>query len=366
MGLQVRNIDTLLSDVLGGARLTEEEAEYLLSLRGSDIWKVTAAADTLRERRCGDIVTYVRNMNIHVTNICKNRCGLCAFGRKASDPDAFCFSGEEFNERVRAARQEKVSEVCYLSGIHPSFTLETYENIIRTFHAEIPGIHVHGCSPDEILFAAERSGVTTKEALQRLKDAGLNTVQGTAAEILDDGVRKIICEKKLSTAEWCRIMREAAELGFKGTATMMYGSVESNAHRAHHLQIIRDMQDDTGMFTEMDSMAFLHKNTPLAKAGLVSHDSFGREDILVTAVSRLFLDNIRNIQIPWTKMGKKMAGLCLCTGGNDLGGTMFSDPLSRTAGADEEADYFSPEDMAVMCQDLGRTLRERDTLYNLR
>ncbi|MCQ2376974.1 MAG: 5-amino-6-(D-ribitylamino)uracil--L-tyrosine 4-hydroxyphenyl transferase CofH [Methanocorpusculum sp.] len=365
MTADAKKTDTILSDVLGGARMTEEEAEYLLSLRGADIWKTAAAADTHREKKCGDAVTYVRNMNIHVTNICKNRCGLCAFGRRESDADAFFYDGEVLRERVQKARNEHVSEVCYLSGIHPSFTIESYENIIRMFHEEIPGIHIHGCSPDEILFAAERSGISTKEALIRLKAAGLNSVQGTAAEILDDSVRRVICEKKLSTADWCRIIREAASLGFRSTATIMYGSIETNAQRARHLGIIRGLQDETGVFTEMVPLAFLHKNTPLAKEGLVNHGSFGREDLLMTAVLRLFLDNIDNIQVPWTKIGKKMAAVCLCAGGNDLGGTMFSDPLSRTAGADEEADFFSPEDMDLMCRDLGRKFCERDTLYRL-
>ena len=359
------NTDDILSRVLHDKRMTEAEAEFLLSLTSADIWKVAAAADKVREEKCGDTVTYVRNMNIHLTNICKNRCGLCAFGRKAADADAYCFSPEEFREHVRAARNEKVSEICYLAGIHPAFTIESYEQIIRAFHEEIPGIHVHGCSPDEILFAAERSGISTKEALQRLKDAGLNSVQGTAAEILDDDVRKVICEKKLSAAEWIRIITEAASLGFKATSTIMYGSVETNRHRAHHLGILRGLQDETQVFTELVPLAFLHKNTPLAKAGLVSHGSFGREDLLMTAVSRLFLDNISNIQVPWTKIGKKMTELCLCAGGNDLGGTMYTDSLSRTAGADEEADFFSPDEMALVCNDLGRTLRERDTLYHL-
>ena len=327
MTADAKKTDTILSDVLGGARMTEEEAEYLLNLRGADIWKAAAAADTLREKKCGDAVTYVRNMNIHVTNICKNRCGLCAFGKKESDADAFFYDGEVLRERVQKARNEHVSEVCYLSGIHPSFTIESYENIIRMFHEEIPGIHIHGCSPDEILFAAERSGISTKEALIRLKAAGLNSVQGTAAEILDDSVRRVICEKKLSTADWCRIIREAASLGFRSTATIMYGSIETNAQRARHLGIIRGLQDETGVFTEMVPLAFLHKNTPLAKEGLVNHGSFGREDLLMTAVLRLFLDNIDNIQVPWTKIGEDGSCMPLCGWKRPRGNDVFRPSL---------------------------------------
>jgi len=359
------NITTILENVLGGARLTGEDAAFLLKVNNRDIWKVAEAADILRERKKGDVVTYVRNMNIHMTNICKNRCGLCAFGRKASDPEAFCFTDEEFREHTRDALAKNVTEVCYLSGIHPDFTLDNYEKMIRTFHEVIPGVHVHGCSPDEILYAAKRSGITTKEALIRLKDAGLGSVQGTAAEILVDSVRKIICEKKLSTSEWVRIIKEASDIGLKATSTIMYGSVETPEDKARHLSILRDMQDECNVFTELVPLSFLHKNTPLERAGLVTHDATGREDVLLVAVSRLFLDNIENIQVPWSKIGQKMTQLCLMAGGNDVGGTMFVDSLSRTAGAGEEADYFSPEDMGRMCGDIGRTLRQRDTLYHL-
>ena len=359
------NVNIILNDVLGGSRLSEEEAAFLFNVNSRDVWKIAEAADIIRERKKGDVVTYVRNMNIHMTNICKNRCGLCAFGRKATDPDAFCFSDDEFREHTKDALAKNVTEVCYLSGIHPEFTLDNYEKMIKIFHEIIPGVHVHGCSPDEIIFAAKRSGISTKEALIKLKEAGLGSVQGTAAEILVDRVRKIICQKKLSTSEWVRIIKEASEVGFRATSTIMYGSVETMEERARHLSILRDIQDECHVFTELVPLAFLHKNTPLEKAGLVTHGSTGKEDILLIAVSRLFLDNFDNIQVPWSKVGQKMTQLCLMAGGNDVGGTMFADALSRTAGAGEEADYFSPEEMGRMCEDIGRTLHQRDTLYNL-
>ena len=359
------NVSEILSNTLGGSRMTEDEASFLLSVRGRDVWKIAEAADIVREQKNGDLVTYVRNMNIHLTNICKNRCGLCAFGRREDEEGAYFYSPEEFRVRCREALEKNVTEVCYLAGIHPDFNLDSYADIIRTFHEEIPGIHVHGCSPDEILYAAQRSGVSTLEALKTLRDAGLNSVQGTAAEILVDRVRKIICNKKLPTEEWCRIIREAASVGFRATSTIMYGSVETNAERARHLNILREIQDDCGVFTELVPLAFLHKNTPLGNSGRVKHDAFGTEDLLLIAVSRLFLDNIDNIQIPWSKIGQKMTQICLQAGGNDVGGTMFVDSLSREAGAGEDADYFSPEEMGWMCEDIGRKLVRRDTLYNL-
>ncbi|HJJ46841.1 MAG TPA: 5-amino-6-(D-ribitylamino)uracil--L-tyrosine 4-hydroxyphenyl transferase CofH [Methanocorpusculum sp.] len=359
------NVDVILSNFLDGVRMTTEEAEFLFNTKTRDIWKVVATADALREKKVGTAVTYVRNMNIHLTNICKNRCGLCAFSRKAEDADSYFFSKEEFRKHTRDALAKNVTEISYLSGIHPSFTVESYEKIIQMFHEEIPRIHVHGCSPDEILQAASRSGISTLEALKRLKAAGLNSVQGTAAEILVDRVRKIICEKKLPTNDWIRIIKEAGSLGFKATSTIMYGSIETSAERAQHLEILRTIQDEISVFTELVPLAFLHKNTPLEKAGIVSHGSFGREDLLMTAVSRLYLDNIDNIQIPWSKIGRKMTEVCLFAGGNDLGGTMFTDSLSESAGAGENANYFAPEEMQMMCEDSGRVLKQRDTLYHL-
>lgn len=359
------NVTEILSNTLGGARMNEDEAAFLLDARGNEIWKIAEAADAVREQKAGRNVTYVRNMNIHLTNICKNRCGLCAFGKKADEEGAYFYSPEEFRMRCREAQDKNVTEVCYLAGIHPDFTLDSYVEIIKAFHEEIPGIHVHGCSPDEILYAAARSGVSTLDALKTLREAGLNSVQGTAAEILVDRVRRIICSRKLKTGEWCRIIKEAASVGFKATSTIMYGTVETTAERARHLSILRDIQDECGVFTELVPLAFLHKNTPLGICGKVSHDAFGREDLLLIAVSRLFLDNIDNIQVPWSKIGQKMTQLCLAAGGNDVGGTMFIDSLSREAGAGEDADYFSPENMRMMCEDIGRRLVQRDTLYNL-
>jgi len=359
------NVNTILNDVLGGARLTENEAAFLFNVKNRDIWKIAEAADIIRERKNGNVVTYVRNMNIHMTNICKNCCGLCAFGRKSTDPEAFCFTDEEFREHTKKAAANKVTEVSYLSGIHPAFTVESYEKMIRTFHEEIPGIHVHGCSPDEILYAANQSGISTKEALIRLKAAGLDSIPGTAAEILVDRVRNIICDKKLSTLEWVRIIKEASDVGFRATATIMYGSVETAEDRARHLSVLRDIQDECGVFTELVPLSFLHKNTPLERAGIVNHDATGRDDILLIAISRLFLDNFDNIQVPWSKVGRKITQLSLLAGGNDVGGTMFVDALSTDAGGGDESDYFGPEEMELMCTDIGRTLRQRDTLYNL-
>ncbi len=358
------SLNNLLDDVLAGHRLTEEEAVRLLSARGRDVWKIAAAADELRERKVGETVTYVRNQNIHVTNICKNRCGFCGFGRGADDPGAFRDDLDTVREKARIARERNVTEICILSGVHPDYTLDSYIDLIRCVREEAPGVDIHTASPDEIAWAAERSGVSTREALEHLRDAGLGTLQGTAAEILVDDVRRVICPNKCDTATWVGVIKEAHEMGIRSTATIMYGSCESEADRARHLGILREIQDETGGFTELVPLSYLYENTALYRQGLAPAGATGREDLLLFAVARLFLDNFDHIQISWGKVGTKMAELGLLAGGDDLGGTMFCDDVSVEAGG-EGADYLDPAEMRRIAEDLGRTLRQRTTTYEI-
>ena len=358
------SLNDLLDDVLAGHRLTEEEAVRLLSARGRDVWKIAAAADELRERKVGETVTYVRNQNIHVTNICKNRCGFCGFGRGADDPGAFRDDLDTVREKARIARERNVTEICILSGVHPDYTLDSYIDLIRCVREEAPGVDIHTASPDEIAWAAERSGVSTREALEHLRDAGLGTLQGTAAEILVDDVRRVICPNKCDTATWVGVIKEAHEMGIRSTATIMYGSCESEADRARHLGILREIQDETGGFTEFVPLSFVHPNTPLYRAGLARPGATGREDLLLFAVSRLFLDNFDHIQASWVKIGTKMAGMALLAGADDLGGTLFEESISREAGA-RGTDYLDPAEMRRIAEDIGRTLRRRTTTYTL-
>jgi FO synthase subunit 2 len=351
-----------VSDVLGGHRLTEAEAELLLSARGRDVWQGTAAADEMRERRAGDIVTYVRNQNLHVTNICKNLCGFCGFGRKATDEGAYCHDKVGIQAQARLAHGRNVTEICLLSGVHPGFTLETYIDMLHWIHEAATGVHIHAFSPDEVAHVAEKAGIPTAEVITRLRDEGLGTIQGTAAEILVDSVRAVICPREVSTADWVRIIREAHRGGLRSTATIMFGSYESARDQAEHLRIIRDIQDETRGFTELVTLPFVHTNTPLYLQGIARPGTTGREDLLMIAVSRLFLDNFDNIQVAWGKVGIKMTQLALLSGANDLAGTMFTDDVSGDAGA-PGSDYLDPEDMERIVSDLGRTLRQRTTLY---
>ena len=358
------SLHDLLDDTLAGHRLTEEEAVRLLATRGRDVWDIAAAADELRERKVGDAVTYVRNQNVHVTNICKNLCGFCGFGRRADDPGAFRDDLATVREKARAAVARNVTEICLLSGVHPDYTLDSYTDLISSVREVAPGVDIHTASPDEIAWAAKQSGVSTAAVIERLREAGLGTLQGTAAEILVDSVRAVICPRKCDTATWVRVIREAHELGIRSTATILYGSCESAGDRARHLGVLRDIQDETRGFTEFVPLSFIHEKTALYRAGLAPAGATGREDILMVAVARLFLDNFDHIQASWVKVGTKMAQMGLLSGADDLGGTLFEESISREAGA-RDTDYLDPADMRRMAGDLGRVLRRRTTIYDL-
>ena len=352
----------LLDDCLGGHRLTPEEGLHLLNVTGREILEVSAAADELRQRKVGDQVTYVRNQNIHITNICKNLCGFCAFGKRKGDPDAFFDDPERIRQKVQLALSRDITEICLLSGVHPDYTIDSYEDIIRTVHETAPGIDIHTASPDEVDYIARKSGVSTKDVLERLRDAGLGTLQGTAAEILVDDVRKVICPAKVDTATWVRIIKEAHGMGIMSTSTIMYGSSETPRDRIIHLDILRSIQDETAGFTELVPLSYLHQNTSLYEKGLAPAGATGREDLLMIAVSRLFLDNVDHIQVPWGKFGIKLTQIALLAGGDDFGGTMFSDDVSVEAGG-SEAGYLDPRVMDRISTDIGRRLVQRTTKY---
>ena len=362
--MAAKKLSTLVSDVLEGHRLTDSEAVRLMKATGRDTLTVTAAADEMREARVGDTVTYVRNQNLHVTNICKNLCGFCGFGRKSTDEGAYCHGKAGIQEQARLAYERDVTEICLLSGVHPGFTLETYIDIMYWIHEVAPGVHIHAFSPDEVAHAAHRGKMTTPEVIVRLKEEGLGTIQGTAAEILVDKVREVICPRKVPTADWVRIIKEAHRTGMRSTSTIMYGSYETAEDQVEHLGLLRQIQDETHGFTELVTLPFVHTNTPLYQQGLARAGPTGREDLLMLAVSRLYLDNFDNIQVAWGKVGLKMTQLALLSGANDLAGTMFTDDVTGDAGA-SGSDYLDPKDMERITRDIGRTLRQRTTLYEL-
>ena len=362
--LSGKELSTLLDDVLAGHRLTVGEAAGLFRVKGRDVWRVAEAADEQRARTVGDTVTYVRNQNINVTNLCINSCGFCGFSRKPGDPDAYHHSADIVRKKAAEALARKVTEICTVSGLHPDFDAESYLRILSSIREGAPGVHIHASNPMEVAYGAKKNGISTREMLSRMKDAGLGSLCGTAAEILVDDVRKVLCPGKIPSAEWERIIREAHALGIRTTATIMYGHCETAEDRARHLGILRSIQDDTGGFTEFVPLSFIHYQTPLYRKGIARAGATGREDLLMIAVSRLFFDNIPHIQVSWVKLGLKMAQIGLLAGGDDLGGTMFEESISKGAGA-SGTDYLDPAEMKRVVEDAGRVLRQRTTLYRI-
>lgn len=358
------DLGKLLNDIREGYRMSEQDSASLLNTRGRDVFSILAAADDMREIKAGPVITYVRNQNIHITNICKNLCGFCGFSKSPGDEGAYCNGREEIEKKVALAVERKVTEICLLSGVHPDFTIESYEEILNWVTRTAPGVHLHAFSPDEVAHASARSGISTAEVLQRLKKAGLGSLQGTAAEILVDDVRSVICPNKLNSQMWAKIIRDAHRMKIPTTATIMYGSYENAPDRAKHLSILREIQDETRGFTELVPLTYIHTDTPLYQQGVARAGATGMEDILLVAVARLFLDNFKNIQVSWGKLGLKMSELSLASGANDFAGTMFADDVSRDAGA-ESAEYLDPVVMERIATDLGRPLRQRTTLYDL-
>ncbi len=346
----------------GGHRLTEEEAGLLMGATGRDVWRVAECADRMREERIGETVTYVRNQNLNVTNICVNACGFCGFSRKEGDPDAYFLDRAAVQEKAARAKERKVTEICTVSGLHPDFDADSYVGILTWIRGAAPGVHLHAGNPMEVAYGAARSGISTREMARRLKEAGLGSMCGTAAEILVDRVRSVVCPGKIDSATWERIIREVHGLGIPTTATIMYGHIETMEDVVRHLAILRAIQDDTGGFTEFVPLSFIHMETPVYREGLARPGATGKEDLLMIAVSRLFLDNIPHIQSSWVKLGKKLAQLGLIAGADDLGGTMFEESISRGAGA-RNTEYLDPAEMERMAKDLGRHLRQRTTLY---
>ena len=357
------DLSTMLSDATGGHRISETDALRLFGTRDRDVWKITASADEKRENVVGNAVTYVRNQNINVTNLCINACGFCGFSKKPGDEGIYFHNRQVIEEKARLAKSRGVSEICTVSGLHPAFTAQSYIDTYRWISEAAPGVHLHASNPMEVAYAAQKSQMTTKEVLSQMKAAGLSSMCGTAAEILVDPVREKICPQKISTEEWVRIIQEAHHLGIPTTATIMYGHCESDNDRVRHLAILRQIQDETRGFTEFVPLSFIHMNTPIFRNGQARAGATGREDILMVAVARLFLDNFKNIQVSWVKEGIKMAQLGLIAGANDLGGTMFEESISKGAGA-TNTDYLDPAEMQRVAEDLGRTLCRRTTLYN--
>ncbi|MDQ4018964.1 MAG: 5-amino-6-(D-ribitylamino)uracil--L-tyrosine 4-hydroxyphenyl transferase CofH, partial [Actinomycetota bacterium] len=360
-------IRTALAKVREGVALDEDDITALFGARGDDLRAVLAAADALRREVCGDTVSYVVTRNINYTNVCYFRCGFCAFskGRLAANLRGapYLVPLDEIVRRSREAWERGAVEVCLQGGIHPVFTGDYYVDVCRAVKAELPDLHVHAFSALEIWQGAATLGAPLAAYLARLRDAGLASLPGTAAEILDDDVRRVLCPDKVTTAQWLAVHDTAHRVGLRSTTTIMFGSVEGPRSWARHLLALRDQQRRSGGFTEFVPLPFVHMEAPIYLKGRARPGPTFREAILMHAVGRLALHPwIANVQASWVKLGVAGAKAALGAGANDLGGTLMNESISRAAGA-SHGQEMPPERMEAAIRSIDRTPRQRTTLY---
>ena len=365
--IRTDDLAPILDRAAAGERLNTGEIVQLFGARAGRFDAVVGAADAIRREISGDVVTYVVNRNINYTNICTYACRFCAFSKGRSSAGLrgtpYDLDLEEISRRVSEAWERGATEVCLQGGIHPDYTGETYISISRAVKRAAPDMHVHAFSPLEISQGAATLGLPVDAFLERLVDAGLGSLPGTAAEILDPPIRRILCPDKVTVSEWLSVIRNAHLLGLNTTATIMFGSVEGPASWARHLNAIRDLQIETGGFTEFVPLPFVHMEAPIYLRGKARKGPSWREAVLMHAVARLALNPvIPNIQVSWVKMGREGAAACLDAGVNDLGGTLMNESISRAAGT-AHGQELPPEEMEALIERAGRLPQQRSTVY---
>jgi FO synthase subunit 2 len=343
--------------------ISVEEANHLMNIKGHELYPLLATADFLRHQLVGDDVTFINNCNINFTNICTVRCGFCAFGRDAEDPDAYILNDEQILAKAKGAVENGAREFTLMGGVLPDADIDYYQHLLTLLKDNHPDVSIHGFSPTMIRDACLVSGMDISEGFEILKEAGLDTLPGTAAEILTDRSREIICPEKVSVDEWINAVKAAQEVGIKGSATIMYGHVETLEERVEHIDIIRQIQQDTHGFTEFIPMTFMHEFSPIFLEGQSDLGATGTQDLKLYAVSRLMLrDLIPHIQVSWVKLGFRFAQVVLAAGANDLGGTLGGDELSEASGAPDGVEA-SVNTLSRMVKDLGRNPIERNSTY---
>jgi FO synthase len=346
-----------------GASLCRGECIALANVSGDDLLGLLVAADMLRAKLVGNLVTYVVNRNINFTNICFVGCKFCAFSRGPRDSDTYFLSLEQVAQKAVEAWQIGATEVCIQGGLPRELPPFHYRDILRAVKQAVPGMHIHAFSPMEIVYGVELTGMPVADYLSMLRDHGLDTLPGTAAEILDDEVRFVLSRNKLSTAQWTEVIRTAHGCGIRTTSTMMYGHVETPEHWVRQMLLLRGIQNETGGFTEFVPLGFVHQNTLLFHQGLARSGPTLAEHLKVHALARVLLaGSINNIQVSWVKLNRKLSQLCLHAGANDYGGTLMEENISREAGA-TAGQYTSPEDFQSLILEIGRIPAERNTTY---
>ena len=367
-----KNSDPIIAGILNNAlsdkEISVKEGVELYNVSDVDFHLVGLVANEIRRKRVGDIVSYVVNRNINFTNVCIKQCGFCAFSRDFREEEGYFLPTEEIVRRAKEAYQVGATEVCIQAGLPPDMEGDVYENICREIKKEIPDIHIHGFSPEEILYGAARSETTIEEFLKRMKEAGVGTLPGTSAEILDQELRDKISPGRISVENWEKVIKTAHKMGINTTSTMMFGHLETIEDRVKHIVKLRDIQKETGGFTEFVPLDFVHSEAPMYKHQLhegIKQGGSGNDVLLTHAISRIMLNNsIDNLQMSWVKEGQKMSQLLLMWGANDFGGTLINESISTSAGS-EYGQLLKPKEIRRMVREIKRIPAERDTHYNI-
>src|SRR3954462_4933424 len=347
-----------------GAQLSREQCSLLAHAEGDDLLGLLVAADLLCNELAGNIVTYVVNRNINFTNICFVGCKFCAFSRGPRESDTYFLQPEDVAQKGVEAWELGATEVCIQGGLPRGLPAFYYRDILRAVKAVVPSMHIHAFSPMEIVYGVELTGMPLRDYLCMLRDNGLGTLPGTAAEILVDQVPHELARNKLSAHQWQQVIRCAHACGIRTTSTLMYGHVETPEHWVNQLLFLREIQDETGGFTEFVPLGFVHQNTLLFHQGLARSGPTLAEHLKIHALARLMLaGSINNIQVSWVKLNRRLSQLCLHAGANDYGGTLMEENISREAGA-TAGQYTSPEDFQSLILEMGRIPAERNTTYS--
>ena len=358
-----------LNSALEGNDTSVEDALVLFDTSGLELSALVMTADELRRQRVGDLVTYVVNRNINFTNVCIKRCGFCAFSRDHRQEEGYFLPVGEIVRRAKEAWEMGATEVCVQAGLPPQMEGDLYIKLCEAIKEELPDIHVHGFSPEEVLYGSVRSRCSIRDYLVGLRDAGVGSLPGTSAEILDQELRDRISPGRITVQQWTEVITTAHDLGIPTTSTVMYGHVETNEHVARHLATIRDIQKATGGFTEFVPLSFVYSEAPMYNRGLVEGvrtGPSGNDVMKVHAISRLMLDNwIPNLQVSWVKESLRMAQLLLGAGVNDMGGTLINESISTSAGA-QYGQLVKPSQFRELIRDAGRVPAERHTTYKIR